>query len=141
MICCKVVTNFNDNNGDFSKLYDTLLDKGSVLWEKSLFFYSLENNISEKTVSNIIKKCGYTKFFVDVYTQDNPPRESDFINGWLTDGLLRINTKRYEDESQEAFQKISQGLRKLNSHIDDQIAKIQEQNKREETDNGGRKKD
>ena len=108
MICCKIITDYNNPAGSFDKLVQLLAKRGDFLWDNNaLFFGDIEGDTTEKQVSNILKKAGFSKFYIETYSQTDPPKESDFINGWLTDRLVRINYKMCEDESQKVFHDIS----------------------------------
>ena len=119
MICCKIITDYNSSTGDFDKLVQSLMKKGDFLWDNNaLFFGDIEGDTTEKQVGNLLKKAGFNKFYIETYSQTNQPRESDFINGWLMDRIVRINYKMCEDESQKVFHDISIGLDLLNEEID-----------------------
>ncbi len=139
MICCKIITDFNNPNGSFDKLVQSLMKRGDFLWDSNaLFFGDIENDTTEKQVANLLKKAGFNKFYIETYSQSDPPRESDFINGWLTDRIVRINYKMCEDESQKVFHDISKGLDLLNEEIDRLTLEAQQksQEKEEEELNG-----
>ena len=119
MICCKIVTNFSSVEGKFSELLQKLGSKGSVLWEgNNLYFADVENDTDEKKLTSILKRCGYKKSFIDEYWKDNLPHESDNINGWVNDKLIKICYNKYQQESQEVFKNVSKGLDILNAEID-----------------------
>lgn len=119
MICCKIIANFSSKEGQFSVLLNKLGSLGDVLWDNnSLFFADVENDISEKKILSIIKKSGYGKGYIDIYTKENSPHENDYINGWINDKLIKICYNKCEQESQKIFKDISVGLDILNEEID-----------------------
>ena len=132
MICCKIIADYNSPSGDFNKLIAKLTKYGDFLWDsKNLFFGDIENDLTEKKVGKILKQCGYDKFYISVYSEQNQPQESDFINGWLTDRIVRINYKQCEDESQKVFHDIATGLAMLNKELDELKSKAQKARKQE----------
>lgn len=136
MICCKIIADYNNPSGDFDKLISKLTKYGDFLWDSNnLFFGDIENDLTEKKIGKILKQCGYDKFYINVYSQYNQPQESDFINGWLTDRIVRINYKQCEDESQKVFHDIAIGLAMLNKELDELKSKAQKQEEKEEESN------
>lgn len=120
MICCKIVTNFSTTQGKFSGLMQSLRSQGCVLWEDGcLYFADTEKNLDKKKVGNIVKKNGYSDFYIDVYSKDNEPHENDSVNGWLNDKLVKICYNECENQNQEVFRNISIGLDMLSEEIKD----------------------
>ena len=125
MICCKIVTNFSSQEGNFAGLLERLGNRGAVLWEQGvLYFADVEKDTDEKKIVSILKKSGYKKSFIDEYCKDNPPHENEYVDGWINDKLIRICYNKCEQESVEVFKNVSKGLDILNAEID----KIEEQN-------------
>ncbi len=121
MICCKIVTNFNA--GDIEKLFNSLSSAGEFLLANNyLYFCDTESNITETKIKNFLKKAGYTNFFIDIYNKDNQPCESEEINGWLLNKIMKMNYNLCEQENQKLFQEISKGLDLLDIELDN-IAK------------------
>lgn len=134
MICCKIVTDYNSSTGDFEKLIKKLSKYGDFLWDNNaLFFGDIENDTTEKKIGKILKNSGYNKFYISVYSEQNQPQETDFINGWLTDRIVRINYKQCEEESQKVFQDIAKGLDMLNQELDALKSEAQKENREEES--------
>lgn len=130
MICCKIITNFNDAHGNFEKLLNTLSSYGEVLWENGYIFFgdTEHDEVNEKKVQKILKNSGYMSFFINTYAKENQPNETDDINGWLTDKLIKINYVQYERHSQQIFKDISKGLDILNQQVDE--LQLQQQKRR-----------
>lgn len=107
MICCKIVANYNNTEGNFSGLIKDLGKKGEILLFKDhLFFSDCVNNIDKKFLSKVLKKNNYKEFFINEYTEENQPQESEFINGWLFDKLIKISYNMYEKVNQEKLREI-----------------------------------
>ena len=107
MICCKIVANYNNTEGNFSGLIKDLGKKGEILlFQDHLFFSDCVNNIDKKFLSKILKKNNYKEFFINEYTEENQPQESEFINGWLFDKLIKISYNMYEKVNQEKLREI-----------------------------------
>lgn len=133
MICCKIVTNFNNKEGNFKGILDALADRGSLLWENNyLFFTDVEGKETTiKKINSILKKNGYPNYYIEIYDKQNQPKETENINNWLNDKLIKINYYTYENQSQELFKNISKGLDILDEHIK-QIEQQEQENKKEE---------
>ena len=107
MFCCKIVANYNNTEGNFSGLIKDLGKKGEILLFKDhLFFSDCVNNIDKKFLSKVLKKNNYKEFFINEYTEENQPQESEFINGWLFDKLIKISYNMYEKVNQEKLREI-----------------------------------
>lgn len=120
MICCKIIADFDNPNGSFKGLLEKLSEYGEVLWENNHLFFGETSTdfLTEKKIINILKKNNYTKFFVDIYSKDNQPKESDGINGWLNDKLIKINYNMYEKENQQMLKETMIGLDMLEKMVD-----------------------
>ena len=129
MICCKIIADYNNPQGDFSKLFKTLSNYGDVLWENNALFFGDTENIktSESKVKSIIKKSGYSKSFIDVYDQTNEPHEGEYVNGWIYDKIIKINYKMCELTSQKVFRETMVGL----DELDKEIERLREEAKQE----------
>ena len=126
MIICKIITNFNNNSGDFGKLMEELGEIGSTFWSSgNLFFGSNNVKIKESKVSRILKKCGYDKFFIDIYDSNNQPQETEVINGWIYDFLIQQEKIKIEQENQESLQAMSKQIEQAAKAVVDEIAKLQ----------------
>ena len=125
MICCKIVTNYNSEEGSFGRLCDSLSKKGEFIWNNgSLYFADCYGKINSKDIKRIVKKNGYGDCFIDEYTKENPPQhETEFINGWLTDKIVKINYSTYEQVNQQLFKNISRELDQLDKTLDSMIEK------------------
>ena len=91
--------------------------------------------LSEKKIIRILKANKYTKFFVDIYSKDNQPNETEFVNGWLTDKLIRINYNQYEKENHQMLVNTMKGLEILNEEVDCLLKKQQEEGENSGTKN------
>ncbi len=138
MICCKIVTDFNNVNGKFGQLLTKLGKYGDVLWESgSMFFANTEDEeFDEKKLERILKQSGYKKFFLNIYSKDNEPRENDNINGWLYDRIMKINYISCERESQKIFKDISHGLDLLDEMLEEELTKIRQEKNNTKEDDG-----
>lgn len=128
MICCKIISDFNNKNGDFTGVLETLGKTAELYWNGNyLFLGETESNLlSEKKITKILKSKGYTKVFVDIYSKDNQPSEDDFINGWLMDKIIKINYALYEQENQKMLQDTMEGLEMLDAAVEEELKKQQE---------------
>ncbi len=119
MICCKISTNYNSPDASFGGLVKGLSKIGDVLWDNGFVYFGCvdEPSVDAKKISQILRKNGYKEFYIDSYTKENQPHDGDYINGWVSDKLIKINYKKYEDESQAVFRNISRGLDLLNNEI------------------------
>lgn len=140
MICCKIIADYKNSQGNFQLLLDTLANYGDFLWDNNTLFFSEtdSNHFTEKKIQNILKKSGYTKYFIDVYDENNQPQETQNINIWLANKLIRINYNNYQKENQKVFSNISKGLDMLETEIDNMSQANQEkQNKTMEAELNG----
>jgi len=129
MICCKIITDLKSKDGDFANLINNLGKKGDfIICVNTIFFADTEGTVKEKDIEKILKKSGYLKYYIDIYTKDNQPQETDEINAWLANKLITINYNLYEQESQKAFHNILEGLKILNEEIDAQKEKERAEN-------------
>ncbi len=122
MICCKISANYSSPDSSFSGLIKDFSKLGDVLWENGFIYFGCvdEPSVDSKKVGRVLRKNGYKEYFINTYDKENQPRDGDYINGWVTDKLIKINYKRYEDESQSVFRNISKGL----DCLEDEIAKM-----------------
>jgi len=139
MICCKITADFNNANGSFKGVLDSLGKYADLYWENNYLFLGETDTdfLTEKKIINILKKNGYTKFFVDIYSKDNQPNETEAINGWLTDKLIKINYNTFERVNQEMLKNTMKGLEDLEKYVDLQL-KQQKQQEKEDGDSGTR---
>lgn len=118
MICCKIIADFNLPTGKFAEFLGELSLKGDFLWENNiLYFGDTFGETNYKSIEKLLKKTGYPKYFIYEYGKDNSPQETERINGWLLDKIVRINYMQYERTSQEVFHNISKGLDMLEEEI------------------------
>ena len=122
MICCKIVANYNSTEGNFSGLIKDLGKKGEILFQDCLFFSDCVNNIDKKFISKVLKKNNYKEFFINEYTDENQPQESEFINGWLFDKLIKISYNMYEKVNQEKLREISDKI----DFLTEELKKLEE---------------
>lgn len=122
MICCKIVANYNSTEGNFSGLIKDLGKKGEILFSDCLFFSDCVNNIDKKFISKVLKKNNYKEFFINEYTEENQPQESEFINGWLFDKLIKISYNMYEKVNQEKLREISDKI----DFLTEELKKLEE---------------
>lgn len=140
MICCKITADFNNASANFKGIMESLGKYADLYWENNyLFLGETETSfLTEKKIVNILKKNGCTKFFVDIYSKDNQPQESELINGWLTDKLIKINYATYERENQKMLQDTMRGLEILEAYVDHQLE--QQKQEKEDGNSGTRRK-
>lgn len=138
MICCKIIANFSDQNGDFAGLLQGLSKYGSTLYDSSMLFFATdEDNINKNKVKNILKKNKYTESIIYEYGVDNLPQESSYINGWIKDWLVTIQKKMIESSQQENFRILSKKMDDLRDVIKQEEAKLAE-SKEVQADDGGK---
>lgn len=124
MICCKIITNLNQGSSEVNKLFQKLFKKGDYLVSAGyIYFCDSEFNTDKNTVAKILRSCGFKDFYIDVYTEQNPPKENDEINAWLCNQLLKLNYNMFEQQSQEVFRNISKGLDVLEVELEKIINK------------------
>ena len=142
MIVCKIVAGFDQPQGNLNGLFDCLAKQGDFLFTGSLFFSSVEENITTKKLANILKKYGFDSAYIEEYSNQHLPKEDDSTNGWITDQMVRNNTYMYEKTSQESFKTIRDKLHEINNLTEQLITKAQvEQNQKQQiggTADGGR---
>lgn len=119
MICCKIVADHRQVCAHFNGLFEELNKYGDVLWDSRYFFFAntTDRRISEKTVQKILKKHQITGFFLEKYDRDYQPTETDQINWWVEDKLIKIGYEETEDEHQEDLRRLSRQLDELNDMI------------------------
>lgn len=141
MICCKIIANFSNGQGSFSKLCELLAKKGDFLWDNGvMYFADTEHDTTERQIMNCVKKAGYTKVFVDTYDAKHEPHEDERVKGWIADKLTKIYYQQYEHDSQEVFRNIDHGLDALNEEIDELTKKAAEEAAKAESKNTEDKK-
>ena len=87
-----------------------------------MFFSDCVNNIDKKFISKVLKKNNYKEFFINEYTEENQPQESEFINGWLFDKLIKISYNMYEKVNQEKLREISDKI----DFLTEELKKLEE---------------
>ena len=119
MICCKIVADYQQVCSHFNELFEELNKYGDVLWDSRYFFFAntVDRKISEKAVQKILKKHQITSFFLEKYGRDYQPTETDQINWWVEDKLIKIGYEEAEDEHQDDLKHLSQQLDELNDMI------------------------
>ena len=142
MICCKIVTNYNSEQGKFQQLWETLAKRGDLLWENgTLYFADCKDCTTDSLIGKILKKCGYDNYFIDIYNKDNQPRfETEVANNWLNEKLIKINFNTYERANQEMLKNVSKGLDQLDEILDNIIIKNKEA-EQEDTNGGGKEEE
>lgn len=120
MICCKIITNFDDPNGSFSGVLEDLGKLGDIYWQNgTMFFADVENDKTNKSkVARILKNNGYQDFYIQVYTNPDQIKEGDYIDGWIAGKLVTIQYETFERANQEVLHNIMTGLDMLNTEID-----------------------
>lgn len=120
MICCKIITDFSAIGGKFGRLLDSLGKYGDVLYENDVIYFGATEDmkVDKKKVKSIFRKSGYPECLILEYTKENPPKETDSLNGWINGKLMKINYNQYEIKSQEAFKNTMKGLDILERQID-----------------------
>lgn len=133
MIVCKIVAGFDQPEGNLNGLFDHLAKQGDFLFTGSLFFSSVEENITTKKLANILKKYGFDSAYIEEYSNQHLPKEDNSTNGWITDQMVRNNAYMYEKTSQESFKTIRDKLHELNNITERLITKAQlEQNQKQQ---------
>jgi len=118
MICCKITTNFNTREGDFSSVCNKLAQRGDVKWaNNSMYYCSLDTKINVKTIKNILKTCGYRECYILEYSKDNVPQEDDDTNKWLADHLVKLNYKQYEEANQAVLKDLNSKIEALRNEL------------------------
>lgn len=119
MICCKIVADYKQICLHFNELFTELNKYGDILWDSRYFFFAntTDHKISEKNIQRILKKHQITSFFIEKYDRDSQFTETDQINWWIEDKLIKIGYKEAEDEHQEELKHLSQQLDELNNMI------------------------
>jgi len=137
MICCKIIADFENPKANFGAALQKLSKHAELLWENGYLYLGETDGdfLTEKKIINILKSNNYTKFFVDIYSKDNQPKETEFINGWLMDKIIKINYNKFEQENQEMLKNTLVGLNMLEKEVDCLLKKQQE-----EEEDGTRKK-
>jgi hypothetical protein len=99
MICCKIISNFQDKNISLAKILKSLGSLGYLIWDgQSIFFADVSSyQIDESKIRSLLRKCGVKSLYINVYDKDNQPRENDEIDAWILDKLIKINYKLCED--------------------------------------------
>jgi hypothetical protein len=134
MICCKIITDYNNTNASFSKLCELLSKKGDWTWNgDSLFFADTEGSTDEKTIIRCVKKAGYTKVFVNVYDKDNEPHENESIKGWITDKVVKIYYKQFEDNNRAVLLETKKGLDEIEQEVNGLIRELKQQQEESKT--------
>lgn len=130
MICCKIVADYKQQSLEFANIFGELNKIGDVLLDGRYFYFANTNRktITEKNVRKIFKKYGCSDVFIEKYDQDLQPRESDFVNWWIEDKLIKIGYVEFEEEEQEKMQFISEQLTELNEMLE-QLKEKQEKQK------------
>ena len=143
MICCKIITNFSAEPDKFGQLCEFLGKKGGWMWDgNDLFFADTEGPTDEKTVARLVKKAGYTKFYIETFDKDHEPRDNDEAKSWVADKLMKIYYLQFETENKKVLQETSRGLTELNNELNTLIREVIAEQKRseptEDSNNGGR---
>ena len=135
MICCKITADFNNSNGSFVDALKKLGRYADLYWEDNyLFLAETETNfLNEKKIIRILKTCGYTKFFINIYSKDNQPNDSISATCWVANKLIKINYISYEQENQKMLQNTITGLEALEGYVDVELKKQKEK----EVENSG----
>lgn len=124
MICCKLTGGFT-REGDFSGVFKALSKIGGVLaYGDVLYFGSDVDDVDEKKLRKILKKYGYKNCYIEVYTANNQPKESEMIQGWLTDWLVALEVKHINTTSQERLKFIKNKLGELDEELDKQLENL-----------------
>lgn len=115
MICCKIITDYIKVGKNFSKIFEELSNRGSVLWENRCFYFANveDKNVTDKTIKKIFKKYECDNAFIIKYDKNYQPLENDSVNWWLNDKLIKIGYVEAEECHQEELKKMSQQLTEL----------------------------
>ena len=120
MIVCKIMADFDSNEGDFSGLFNSLSSLGAILCpDNALYFASSLDTVDKKKVKRILKKYGYADSVIIEYGVNNPPKESPNVNGWVFDFVTQNAIIRLGRDNRDA---IREGIHQLDE-IDALIAK------------------
>lgn len=122
MICCKIVIDYAGSaaEGNISILLTKLAESGDFLWENGSLYFSNTDSpcVDEQYLTRLIRKCGYRRFFVHPYANGSEPKESDRVDAWIYDRLIKIAYQECEKKSQQAFKDIMVGLDMLDAEIE-----------------------
>lgn len=135
MICCKIIADYENKKASFSGLLKKLSQYAETLWDNNcLYVGEVESDfLNEKKIIKILKLNHYSKFFIDVYSQDNQPKESEYVNGWLLDKIIKINYATYEQKNQQMLKETMIGLNELEKYVDYELSK--QKQAKEDNDN------
>ena len=133
MIVCKIMTDLNSANGDFSGFFDALTPLGAVLAVgDSIFFGSSADSVDKKRVKRLLKKFGYGDSFVYEYGVGNPPHETPAINGWVFDHITQNAIMRLGKEHREAIKDGMRQLDEIDYLINAELKRLPEDNRKNE---------
>lgn len=123
MVCCKITGGFSREGEKFSKLFKKLSGLGGVMAKGDvIYFGSDEEKVTEKTIRAALSRCGFSNSYIEVFDINNQPKEDDYINGWLTDWLVKMEMKHFNTENQANLRFIKQKLDELDAELDKQLA-------------------
>ena len=123
MICCKIIADYNNAQGSFSKLCELLGKKGDWKWAyNAMYFADTEGATTEKQVIQCVKKAGYSKYYIDVYDSKHEPRnEEDSVYGWIAGNVAKITYKKFATENEKVLLQTKEGLDALEKEVDNLI--------------------
>lgn len=125
MICCKVIADYRQTCQQFAKILNDLGKIGDVMWNNNYFYFANTDNakIGDKNIKKIFKKYGINSIFIEQYNKDYQPHETDEVNIWVEDKLIKIGYVEFEVQEQSQMQFISQQLTDIQNILDQQIQK------------------
>ena len=142
MICCKIIANFRVVDNKVMLLCSALSKKGSWFWDGyNLYFADIEGSTNEKKVMKMVKHAGFTSAYIDVYSVDNEPNDTEEAKAWVGDKLFRIYYKQFEDEHQQVLQETRDGLNQLTAEVRQMIKESMEKKKQKNKKKPKSKKD
>ena len=123
MVCCKITGGFSRDGENFSKLFKRLSGLGGVISNKDIIYFgSDEDEVTEKTIRTALKRFGFSNSYIEVFDVNNQPKEDEYINGWLTDWLVKMEVKHFNKENQAKLRVIKQKLDELDQELDKELA-------------------
>jgi len=140
MICCKIIADYDNPDGSFSKLCDCLSQKGDLLWVSSanvMFFADVSGDTDEKKVIRYVKKAGYSKVFVDVYDKKHEPHENEEVNSWIAGKVAHLIAVEFYRNNAQLIKQTKDSLlefdNELRKFVDEACEKQKQSDKTEDS--------
>ena len=119
MMCCKIILDPVTAATQFGKIFELLSLHGEMLWDGHYFYFANIDfpDFDETRLKKALKKIGCKDCFLEQYNKDLMPHETDQVNWWVEDKLIKIGYKDFEEQQQATIQEVYQQL----SDIEDMI--------------------